>query len=334
MARSYYSLKKFSALFGVEVDELVQAWLDDKLHLYVNFGNEIFPCILRRCVSPNIHKNTIHDINYGRDFYQSKDSPAYSILSFIPEIPLNPHLDIQKRFDTGGIDVPVSGEYYEYRYRGYAYGYWIARPTKVARFSSGKYLLTDKDSVEQKKSPPGDVMVFSHNSFDFLIFPESTYIDESFLSIREDHASLFLNGLNIEKTKVNNINVSFLVPEEYVALYILMHECCRRTYGKLDVSSVFKPLNKLYSGDFSFDTLKRYAKKPELNRTKAYRVSKKQKRALCYLITDFCKKYEIEQTVSSVVNKLTAVTQLEPHSINFSFSESKVKEWMDISKGK
>jgi hypothetical protein len=28
MARSYYSLKKFSALFGVEVDELVQAWLD------------------------------------------------------------------------------------------------------------------------------------------------------------------------------------------------------------------------------------------------------------------------------------------------------------------
>lgn len=335
MVRSFYTLKKFSALFGVEVDVLIEAWLDDKLRLYVNFGNEIFPCILKRCVSPKIHKNTIHDIIYGRDFYQSKDSPTYDILTFIPEIPLSPHLDIQKRFDIGGMNVPVSGEYFEYRYRGHAYGHWVARPTKVARFSRGKYLLTDKDTVEKRNSPIGDIMVCSDNNYDFLIFPKPVYIDESILSVRADHAAFLVNQQNLNIKKVNNESlesndsVFFTAPEEYVALYVLMHECCRKEHGVLKPSSVAKPLSSFSGKNFSIDTIKRYSEKPELKRSREYRVNDKQKIAICYLLIEMCKKNNVELTSSAILKELTKIAQSEPYSLCFSFNEDKINEWIN-----
>lgn len=74
------------------------------------------------------------------------------------------------------------GGYYEYRYDGYARGYWTATPTMVAHFSRGKYLLTDKESFERKSSSIGDVMVHAHDKSDFIIFSETLYIDKlSFL---------------------------------------------------------------------------------------------------------------------------------------------------------
>lgn len=335
MSGSFYTLKKFSVLFGVEVDVLIQAWLDEKLRLYVNFGNEIFPCILKRFISPKIHQKTMYDIHYGHDFYQSKDSPSYGILTFIPEIPLSPHLEIQKRFDTGGIDVPVSGDYYEYRYRGHAYGHWIAKPTKVARFSRGKYLLTDKDSVEQRKSPLGDIMVFADNICDYLIFPEPIHIEESSLSVREDDASFLVNQQNFNIKKANNISFEsndsmfFTVPEEYVALYVLMHECCRKEHGVLKPSSVAKPLTSFSGTNFSIDTVKRYSERPEFKRSKDYRVNDKQKMAICYLLIEMCKKKNIEQTSPAMLKELTSIAQSEPYSLSFSFSEDKINEWIN-----
>ncbi|UXD26684.1 hypothetical protein FORC065_3963 [Yersinia enterocolitica] len=182
MAQVFYSLGETASRSGVDVDVFIQAWLEGKLPLYIYFGNASSLCTFRRCVSARAHEHVMDDIIYGRDFYQSKASPDNDALMFIPETPLSAHLKVKARYELGGGEGPEPGGYYEYRYKGYARGYWTATPTMVAHFSRGKYLLTDKESFERKSSSIGDVIVHAHDKSDFIIFSENLYIDKlSFL---------------------------------------------------------------------------------------------------------------------------------------------------------
>jgi hypothetical protein len=61
--------------------------------------------------------------------------------------PLSVHLKVKVRYEPGGGDAPERGGYYEYSYQRNARSYWIARSTKVALLSRGKYLLTDKETL-------------------------------------------------------------------------------------------------------------------------------------------------------------------------------------------
>ncbi|KKF36046.1 hypothetical protein SY86_12445 [Erwinia tracheiphila] len=74
--------------FGVDADVFIRAWLDERLPLYIHFGSGSPRCTIRRCISAKVHEHAMDDILYGRDFYQSKDSPDHYALMFIPEKPL------------------------------------------------------------------------------------------------------------------------------------------------------------------------------------------------------------------------------------------------------
>ncbi|AJJ59126.1 HNH endonuclease [Yersinia pseudotuberculosis] len=84
----FSTLEEMAPCFGIDANVFIQAWLEGRLPLYIYFGNESRPCTIRGCVSAKVHEHVMHDILYGRDFYQSKASPDNDVLMFVPETPL------------------------------------------------------------------------------------------------------------------------------------------------------------------------------------------------------------------------------------------------------
>ncbi|CFU87254.1 HNH endonuclease domain-containing protein [Yersinia pseudotuberculosis] len=85
----FSTLEEMAPCFGIDANVFIQAWLEGRLPLYIYFGNESRPCTIRGCVSAKVHEHVMHDILYGRDFYQSKASPDNDVLMFVPETPLS-----------------------------------------------------------------------------------------------------------------------------------------------------------------------------------------------------------------------------------------------------
>lgn len=138
MAQDFYTLEEMAPRFGVDADVFIRAWLDDKLPLYIYFGSDSPSCTIRRCIPRQLHEYARDNILYGLDSYQSKDSLDHDTLIFIPEHPLSAHLKVKARYELGEGAGPGLGAYYEYRYRGSARGYWLAKPTMTAHLSRGK----------------------------------------------------------------------------------------------------------------------------------------------------------------------------------------------------
>ncbi|KGA58680.1 HNH endonuclease domain protein [Yersinia pseudotuberculosis] len=84
----FSTLEEMVPCFGIDANVFIQAWLEGRLPLYIYFGNESRPCTIRGCVFAKVHEHVMHDILYGRDFYQSKASPDNDVLMFVPETPL------------------------------------------------------------------------------------------------------------------------------------------------------------------------------------------------------------------------------------------------------
>ncbi len=99
MAQDFYSLQEMAPRFGVDADVFIKAWLDEKLPLYIHFGSDSPPCTIRRCIPRQLHEYARDDILYGRDLYQSKDSPDHDTLIFIPEHPLSAHLEVKAQYE-------------------------------------------------------------------------------------------------------------------------------------------------------------------------------------------------------------------------------------------
>lgn len=296
MAQDFYSLGETASRSGVDVDVFIQAWLEGKLPLYIYFGNASSLCTLRRCVSARAHEHVIDDIIYGRDFYQSKASPDNDALMFIPETPLSAHLKVKARYELGGGEGPEPGGYYEYRYEGYARGYWTATPTMVAHFSRGKYLLTDKESFERKSSSIGDVIVHAHDKSDFIIFSENLYIDKLSFFVKENDVKDNLPELwrDLEPSDVLTDHAIppvqfYRPPNVYFALYLMISEWCpKHPDGKPMTSKLVTYFNETCKLAFTKGSISRWAERPELKSNIQKREMKGHREALSHLLQVYC----------------------------------------------
>uniref|UniRef100_A0A9X8VM02 Uncharacterized protein n=1 Tax=Serratia marcescens TaxID=615 RepID=A0A9X8VM02_SERMA len=339
MTQKFYTLEEMASRFGVGADVFIQAWIDKRLPLYIYFQN--LPCTIRRCVSAEMHECGKMDIQFGRDYYQSKDSPVHDVMMFVPEDPLSAHFKVRHRFEMGGGDGPRLGEYYEYRYRGYANGYWLAQPTRVTHLSREKYLLTDKESVDCMQSSPGDVTVHAFDMFDYLIFSESIYIGKTSLMIREDEIKINLPELEQTNIYVNNVEGTprdsevvtllkeFPTPKIQFALYLMIHASSPNRRDKTPiVTKITSEFTRLWDEGFTESTVNRWAKKPNLKSNKRLRPSFAQKTGIFILLSTYCARFDIKKNASAIATLLTELAVSTSFNLDVEFSADDVRPWL------
>ncbi|EOZ1713055.1 hypothetical protein ACQPQ5_001320 [Yersinia enterocolitica] len=334
MAQDFYTLDEMAPRFGVDADVFIRAWLDEKLPLYIYFGSDSPPCTIRRCIPRQLHEYARDNILYGRDSYQSKDSPDHDTLIFIPEHPLSPHLKVKARYELGGGDGPRRGGYYEYRYRGCARGYWLAKPTSVTHLSQGKYLLTDKDSV-------GDVTVHALDAFDYLIFSEKTYVEKQSFMIREDDIKNNLpelkkatvhvvdNEITTEKSVVVNFLKEYPTPQIKFALCLMIHVIApKRSDNTPVVTKITHDFKLLCDEGFSESTINSWAKKPDLQSKKRLRPSFAQETGIYILLSTYCARKNIKKNASVVATLLTELAASTSLNLGVEFTAEDVTPWL------
>ncbi|EDQ6555876.1 hypothetical protein S675_004096 [Salmonella enterica subsp. enterica] len=340
MTQKFYTLEEMVSRFGVDADVFIQAWIDKRLPLYIYFQN--LPCTIRRCVSAEVHECGKMDIQFGRDYYQSKDSPIHDVMMFVPEDQLSAHFKVRHRFEMGGGDGPRLGEYYEYRYRGYANGYWLAQPTRVTHLSRGKYLLTDKESIECIQSSLGDVTIHAFELSDYLVFSEPVYIERlSLLAKVEDVKELYPenknDGVQPSGQKPDLMKpaafVSHLTPDVIFALYLIIQAWCPKNKQNEPIlskvvdylSSVYKPSQKPSP---KLGTIKRWAKKPLLESSIQKREREGQREALYFLIQVYCDEKKIKKSPVKVANLLNELLLSEGYDSEPTFNQEVVSVWL------
>lgn len=340
MAQDFYTLDEMAPRFGVDADVFIRAWLDEKLPLYIYFGSDSPPCTIRRCIPRQLHEYARDNILYGRDSYQSKDSPDHDTLIFIPKHPLSAHLKVKARYELGGGEGPELGGYYEYRYEGYARGYWTATPTMVAHFSRGKYLLTDKESFERKSSFVGDVTVHACDVFDYLIFSEKTYVEKKSFMIREDDiknnlpelkkASVHVidNEITTEESGIVNSLTEYPTPKIKFALCLLIHVLApKRSDNTPIITNITSNFYRLWDEGFSESTVNSWAKKPDLQSKKRLRPSFAQETGIYILLSTYCARENIKKNASVVATRLTELAVSTSLNIDVKFSVDDVRPW-------
>lgn len=331
MVKKFRLLSELVSLFEGDIDVIIQQWIDGKLPLYVHFDGRHPECALRRCISNDEHKYAFSDIMYGRDLYQHSDSPECKHRLFVPETPLDSHLKVTPEFRYGGM-------VYEYKYRGKAYGYWHIKPSNSARFCRGDFLITDVGLKSFKPDSLGDVTIHAQQDRDYLIFSEPTYIsreslfadDKDVLELIQTQTPNVSNSLLMSKAVRERPRALYKAPSEFIVLYILMQECSLDKSGVMRPSIVAKPLTSLFGVDFHIDTVKRYGIRPEMEREKSFRVNKKQKMAISYLLIELCNKKKLDKSPGSLCEELNSLSKSERYSLNFTFSKSEIKNWLDI----
>lgn len=335
MAQDFYTLEEMAPRFGVDADVFIRAWLNKKLPLYIHFGSDSPPCTIRRCIPRQLHEHATDNILYGRDSYQSKDSPDHDTLIFIPEHPLSAHLKVKARYELGEGAGPGLGAYYEYRYRGSARGYWLAKPTSIAHLSQRKYLLTDKDSV-------GDVMVHALDVFDYLIFSEKIHIEKTSLMIREDDikdnlpelkkASVHVidNEITIEKSEVVGSLKEYPTPKITFALFLMIHVLApKRSDHTPIVTNITSVFNVLWKEGIAESTVNSWAKKPDLQSKKRMRPSFAQKTGIYILLSTYCAHEDIKKNASVVATRLTELAVSTSLNLDIKFSVDDVRPWFN-----
>ncbi|AHK21926.1 hypothetical protein BF17_04500 [Yersinia similis] len=341
MAHDFYTLEEMAPRFGVDANVFIKAWLEGRLPLYIYFGNESRPCTIKRCVSAKENEHVMHDILYGRDFYQSKASPDNDVLMFVPETPLSAHLKVKAQYEFGGGNMPERGKYYEYMYQGNARGYWLAKPTNVAHLSRGKYLLTDKESFEYKKLFLGDVMVHAHEEYDYLIFSENTYVEKSSLMIREDDIKTNLpelkkasvhvidNEITTEESGIVNSLKEYPTPKIKFALCLMIHILApKRSDNTPIITKITSDFNLLWDEGFSESTVNSWAKKPDLQSKKRLRPSFAQETGIYILLSTYCALEDIKKNASIVATRLTELVTSTSLNLGVKFSAEDVTPWL------
>lgn len=338
MAQGFYTLEEMAPRFGVDADMFIRAWLDDKLPLYIYLGSDSPSCTLRRCIPRQLHEYARDNILYGRDSYQSKDSPDHDTLIFIPEHPLSAHLKVKARYELGEGAGPGLGAYYEYRYRGSARGYWLAMPTMTAHLSRGKYLLTDKEAVGSKSSPVGDVMVHAYDEYDFLIFPETIYINKLSFFVKESEVKNKFSELTETIIQSNSfaegekiLSQSHRPPNINFALYLMISEWwpSDKNGNKIIIKSKLRTyLNDHCGLKTSIKTIGRWAEKPELENNIIKREREGRKNALYYILKIYCEEKNIEMIPPVIVEKLNKLARDYGYGPEVSFDTIEVTVWL------
>lgn len=335
MNSNFFPLSKISNLEDIE--KILDEWFAKKIDLFLYFGGNGKKCRLSRCISPSLHIGGEQTISNGDEFYMSEDSDAHSFLKFIPDLPLKPHLKINKGFK---VSRSIRGEYFNYEYSGTALGYWKMVPTVVSRFNNGNYLLKDKVSFQSQKNIPGAVYVYSLYDEDFLIFDDEYFVSNSDLYIEVKSLNSLLSFFEPKKSKdVDSIQEKspsnkFLTPKYNVALYLMMKKTVVRS-GDTPVVSKFKlDYDDMWKGNISESTLCEWFEKPELYIEKRQRLTLEKKKGLYLFLTLFIKREGIKNTkgkASVIADKLNELVLQEYQLDEIIFTANDVKPWLEKS---
>lgn len=317
------------------VSKILDEWFSKKVDLFLYFGGSGKKCRLSRCISPSLHLGGERTISNGDEFYVSEDSPAHSILKFIPDLPLNSHLKVEKGFK---LSRSIQGEYFNYEYSGTALGYWKVLPTVVSHFNNGNYNLTDKKSFQIGSNTPGAVFVYSVYDEDYLIFDEESIV--SFNDLYIDIKALeFFTPYPVDKKNTGSSDDSkktavmkFQTEKYNHALYLIMQELVVKSDG-VPIVSKFKPdYDDMWDTNVSESTLLEWFSKPEPFTEKRQRLTAEKRKGLYLFLSLYCKKKSIASTKgkpSAIALELNKLATVELGCFGVEFTAADIKPWLE-----
>ncbi len=330
MNSDFVSLLTVSDKVGIE--KIIDDWFSKRINLFVYFSGSGKKCRLSRCISPSLHIGGEKVISDGDEFYMMSDSPAHSILKFIPDLPLAPHLKIKEGFK---ISRSIQGKYFNYEYSGTALGFWMVVPTQKSTFNNGSYYLTDKDSFIVQDASSGAVYVYSVYDEDYLKFDgeekiriDDLYIENSVLNTMDISKKLHGSIGEEEETKMDKM---FETKRENIAVYLLMHETVVRNNNVAIVSKFIVDYECLWGVIISEATLLDWFKKPDMFTNIRQRIKTEKRMGLYLFLKLFCEKNFIDHTKSNAsaiaveLNKLAASASFQ---LDKSFTVAEVKKWL------
>jgi hypothetical protein len=312
------------------IDLIINQWLDGKLPLYAYFDGRHSACIFRRCLSIDEHKVAFNDIIYGRDRYQNPDNVECKQRIFVPETPLDSHLKITPEFRYGGM-------VYEYKYRGKAFGYWRAIPTKTARFRHDSYLLADYGAIEFNPESIGDITIHAGNVRDYIFFNDEEYIEklnfyisnEDFILMNKKHEgnNSFLEATcQSEEVSSKSEHYSNML----VAFYLVIYDWSvgEKEGVKIVINNLDLFFNETCKIGIGTNTIKRCAEKPELNsqKFKSRRETKGVRLAFYHLLNNYREDKGLV-TTSDLVDKLNMLALKHGYGKEITFNAVEVAVW-------
>jgi len=331
MNSSFVSLSKISD--EAVVEKILDEWFAKKLDLFLYFGGNGKKCRLSRCISPSLHIVGEKVISSGEEFYISAESPAHSILKFIPDLPLSPHLTMRADFK---ISRSIRGEYFNYEYAGTALGFWKVVPTQLSRFNNGKYILMDKTSFDFQGSASGAVFVYSVYDEDYLIFNESAFTTNNDLYIEERELNSFAPAVNYRHLHMLHTNEepsqSRHATEKYnIALYLIMQKVVVVSDGIPIISKLKPEYDAMWDANVSESTLCEWFVKPEQFTDKRQRYTVEKKKGMYLFLSIFCKKNKIKNSkekASVIAAELNKLVVLGSFNFDVEFTANDVKPWL------
>lgn len=248
---------ELSKKFNVSLEDIISAWLDNKISLYVNLRSEY--CRIVRYANKKEHRYDTFDIRAGGNFYQHEGSPQFVVRTFIP-------------CDQSEInEYPVfSGTYFfKYIYNGYASGFWRLQPTSTTRLARDNYSL--KNANELWNETPGEVKVFGRDDKDYLIFDKNIFVSHECLYIDNFGYQELLQFFKIEENKIHEVESYYI--QTFIALILLKINFAKEN-GKINCLKTINILNAVRDNhnisikDISNKTISKWVKESLIEESK------------------------------------------------------------------
>ncbi|HDL7056894.1 TPA: hypothetical protein PXM42_001551 [Yersinia enterocolitica] len=224
----FTSVDFFVKKFTVKLDDIISAWLDNKISLYVNLRSEY--CQIIRYANKKEHRYDTFDIRAGGDFYQHGSSSQFAVRTFIP----------CDQSEINEYPVFSGSSFFKYVYNGYASGFWRLKPTKTTHLTRDNYNLRNANEVWG--NTPGEVTVYGRDDKDYLIFNKDVFIAHTDLQIDGESYQKLLKSLAPESSEFIKAEKSYI--QNFITA-MLIYKYCRKNDKKLKAMTATGILNSL-----------------------------------------------------------------------------------------
>ncbi|MDA5498619.1 hypothetical protein [Yersinia aleksiciae] len=244
-----HSVDAYAEKFHIRLGDIIAAWLDNRIKLYVNLRSEY--CRINRYANKKEHRYDTFDISVGRDFYQHERSPQSTVRKFIP---CN-QSEIKEDMNFNG------SSFYKYVYNGYASGFWRLQLTNTTHLVTGNYNL--KNSNVSWDEIPGEVRVLGRDDKDYLVFNKDIFVSDECLYIDGSGCQELFQLLKIEERKVHEVEGYYI--QNFIMLMLLKVNFAKEN-GEINRTEAANILNSIrgdyniFSRDISSKTISRWVK--------------------------------------------------------------------------
>lgn len=187
-----------------------------------------------------IIENSKLDVIHGNDIYQSELSCQFTERQF--------------RHERGSEVSYIKIGREQLFYNGFAYGYWRVKAGPSTRFVTGKYKIANTNPLMSDCDSSAFLNVYGMDEFDCLIFNNEVEIDGLELYISSSDIEMIKAGcssdISVNLEKVIKPRTS---KQERRALYILLHEICKKKNLQSNASSMANILTVIANNDYGKD---------------------------------------------------------------------------------